>query len=132
MDMAYLVGSWSKDTTKVGAVIIDGKNRVVSVGFNGPPRGIVDDPNIDRDTKLRRTIHAERNAILFAQRDLTGHTLYCTHHPCGPCAADITQAGIIRVVIPDEQSSFNQRWKSDIVEAASMFEQAGIELVVLS
>ena len=129
MSMAALVASWSKDpSTKVGAVVVDDKNRVVSLGYNGPPRGVEDDPSIDRETKLRRTIHAEKNAILFAQGGAAGCTLYVTHHPCGPCAAVIAQAGITRVVIPEGESTLSHRWAADICEAAWIFEQAGVVL----
>lgn len=132
MDKARMVSSWSKDTTKVGAVIADGRSVSVSEGFNGPPRGVQDDPTIDRETKLRRTLHAELNAVLFARRDLTGMTLYCTHHPCGPCAAVIAQVGITRVVIPDDQPQFSKRWDADIQEAKWTFKQAGVELMLLT
>lgn len=132
MRLAREVASWSKDTTKVGAVITDNHNRIVSVGYNGPPRMVVDDSTIDRQTKLRRTIHAEENAILFARRDLSGHTLYCTHHPCGPCAAVIIQVGITHVVIPHDESPFMHRWAADIMESASMFDEAGIIVETLT
>lgn len=129
LDMARLVASWSKDpTTKVGAVIVDDKNRIVSLGYNGPPRGVEDDPIVDRDTKLKRTIHAETNAVLFTQRDVSGMTMYVTHHPCGPCAALIAQAGISRVVIPEAGPKLSQAWSEDIKEAQWIFEQAGITL----
>lgn len=129
MEMAVMVASWSKDpSTKVGAVIVDRNNRVVSLGYNGPPRGVEDDPSVDRDTKLRRTIHAEKNAILFARGETSGCTIYVTHHPCGPCAAFITQAGIARVVIPVGESTLSHRWAADICEAARTFEQAGVHL----
>lgn len=127
ISMATLVSSWSKDNTKVGAVIGDSKNRVVSVGYNGPPMGVGDDPKITRETKLRRTIHAEANAILFARRSLEGCTLYVTHHPCGPCAAIIAQSGISRVVVPRE-SGLSDKWAEDIAEAKWIFNQAGIKL----
>ncbi|CAH1654912.1 Uncharacterized deaminase in luxG 3'region [Hyphomicrobiales bacterium] len=129
MGMAELVGSWSKDSsTQVGAVIAHADNRVVSVGYNGPPRGVEDDPSIHRDRKLRRTIHAEKNAILFARGGSTGATLYCTHHPCAQCAAMIVQAGIARVVIPPSQPEFMNRWASDIQEAAWILNEAGVPL----
>ena len=36
-----LVASWSKDpSSQVGAAIVDAKNRVVSLGFNGFPRAV--------------------------------------------------------------------------------------------
>lgn len=130
LEMAYHVAAWSKDpSTKVGARITDSRNRVISEGFNGPPRGVQDDATVDRETKLRRTIHAERNAILFARRELAGATLYVTHHPCAQCAALIVQAEIARVVCNAPDPAFQSRWEADIAEAKQIFEQAGIELV---
>lgn len=119
----------SKDqSTQVGAVITDEHQRIVSIGFNGPPRGVIDDASIDRDTKLKRTIHAEVNAILFAQRDLKGMTIYCTHHPCSSCAAIIIQAGIKRVVVPNNETPFAKRWAADITQANTMFDQSGVRV----
>jgi len=130
---AELVASWSKDpSTKVGARIVDAQHRVISEGFNGPPRGVNDDPNIDRETKLRRTIHAEKNAILFAQRDLTGATLYVTHFPCSQCAAFIVQAGIKQVVTRPPAPAFFERWKGDIEEAERIFADAGVVVHALT
>ena len=127
LNLARHKAEWSKDpSTKVGAVIADG-NRDISHGYNGPPRNIPDEET-DRATKLRRTIHAEVNAILFAQRDVSGMAMYVTHHPCGPCAALIAQAGIARVVIPEAGPKLSQAWSDDIKEAQWIFEQAGITL----
>ena len=43
LKLAELVSTWSKDpSSKVGAVIVDDKNRVISLGFNGLPRGVED------------------------------------------------------------------------------------------
>ena len=133
MAAAELVASWSKDpSTKVGARIVDDKYRVISEGFNGPPRGVNDDPTIDRETKLRRTIHAEKNAILFAHRDLTGATLYVTHFPCSQCAAFIVQAGIKEVVTYTPEPSFHERWRADIEEAQRIFRDAGVVVGTLA
>lgn len=130
LHMAHEVARWSKDpSTQVGARITRGKI-LVSEGFNGPPVGMQDDPTISREAKLRRTIHAERNAILFAQRDLAGCTIYVTHHPCAPCAAEIAQAGIKRVVCNAPDPAFAVRWADDIAEAQLIFAHAGIELVI--
>ena len=129
LGMAKHVAAWSKDpSTRVGARIVDAKQRVISEGFNGPPRGVTDNPDIPRESKLRRTIHAEKNAILFAQRSLDGATMYCTHHPCGSCAALIVQSGITRVVVlrPDEE--FASRWAEDLNEAKLILAEAGVEL----
>ena len=76
-----LVASWSKDpSTQVGAAIVDSKNRVVSLGFNGLPRAVRDSDVLERDEKLRRTIHAEENALLFASRSVEGCTIYGRTH----------------------------------------------------
>ena len=101
LEQAELIAGWSKDpSTGVGAVIVDPKNRVVSQGFNGFPRACADDADLlaDRDEKLRRTLHAEQNALLFAHRSVEGCTVYVTHPPCARCAAMLIQSGIKRVV----------------------------------
>lgn len=122
--LANLVSTWSKDpSTGVGAVIVDPRNRVVSLGFNGFPHG-VDDTYSTREQKLMRTIHAEDNAILFAGRDLTGCTLYVTHHPCARCAAKIIQSGIARVLY---SRALGVRWSDEIAEASRLFVEAGRE-----
>ena len=69
VDLARYVASWSKDpSTKTGAVIVDDYNRIVSVGYNGFPRGIRDDEErlSNRDVKLSLMVHCEINAIIFA------------------------------------------------------------------
>lgn len=128
--MADLVASVSKDpSTQVGAVIVDAHNRVVSQGYNGFPRGVRDDAELlaNRDEKLRRTIHAETNAILFASRSLAGCTIYVTHPPCAKCAAKIIQTGIARVVCPPPADTFAERWADDMASAMAMFVEAGVE-----
>jgi len=129
LDLAAHVAQWSKDaSTQVGAVITDSRKRIVSIGFNGYPAN-VDDSNVpSREEKLRRTIHAERNAILFAGRDLAGCTIYVTHHPCAGCMATIIQAGIMRVVFPAPQGDFADRWKDDIRSAQEMAIEAEVIL----
>jgi dCMP deaminase len=118
----------SKDpSTKVGACIVDEKKRIVSMGYNGFPRGCVDDPRMyeDRSVKLMRTIHAEVNAIITADRALDGCTLYVSPlHPCANCAAIIVQSGIKRVVYNSEMAV--ERWRESFEAAAAMFREAGV------
>jgi len=126
--LANLVATWSKDpSTGVGAVIVDPKNRIVSVGFNGFPRAVRDDDAVleNRDEKLRRMIHAEENALLFAGRSVEGCTILVTHPPCARCAAKIIQAGITRVVSRPPWNAFTERWADDMRSAADMFTEAG-------
>lgn len=125
-ELAALVATWSKDpSTKVGAVIVDQKNRIVSIGFNGYPHGIINCDD-ERDERLRKTIHAEENALLFAGRDVEGFTIYVTHPPCARCAAKIIQMGITRVVSSSPNHTFLERWAADVVGAAKMFDEAGV------
>ena len=53
LDLAEFISSWSKDpSTKVGAVIVDKNNRIVSVGYNGFPKHIEDNDRLkERDIK---------------------------------------------------------------------------------
>lgn len=123
LDLASLVASWSKDpSTQVGAVIVDSRNRIVSVGFNGFPHR-VSDTEVTRDEKLRRTIHAEENALLFANTSLEGCTLYVTHHPCARCTAKLIQVGIKAIIYRDELS---KNWNEEVDSAKTMLNEAGI------
>ena len=127
LDMAQLVALWGKDpSTKCGAVIVDAANRVVSVGYNGFARGVHDTPDrlVDRDTKLAMVIHAEENAILFAERNLVGCTLYTwPFMPCAGCAGKVIQVGIQRVV---SLVSDNPRWVQSFALAQQQFAEAGV------
>jgi dCMP deaminase len=134
MALAQLLASWSKDpSTGVGAVIVDEEQRVVSVGFNGFPRGCSDDAELlqDREERLRRTIHAEENALLFARSAVKGCTLYATHHPCARCAAKIAQSGISRVVTRMPLGGFALRWAEDVNSTTEIFAESGITTTII-
>lgn len=134
LEAAALIGSWSKDpSTKVGVVIVRPDRTIASVGYNGFPRGTDDYHQLlnDRETKLRRTVHAEINAIVTAREPLHDCTLYITPlHPCASCAGVIIQAGIKRVVAKLAKDP-HPSWADDFAAAARMFKEAGvvIELV---
>jgi len=129
LDMATLVASWSKQpTTKVGCVITDNKNRVISIGYNGYPKGVEDDYTLSRDEKLRRTIHAEENAILFAKQSLEGTNVFITHPPCAKCTAHLIQVGISSVTYLKPDAVFEEKWRYEIQSSIEMFRQTGIEV----
>src|SRR3989344_2191240 len=76
--LAEHVAQWSKDpSTKTGAVIVDPNNRVVSLGYNGFPRGVNDLPErlSNRELKYKIIVHCERNALLFARESVRGYRL---------------------------------------------------------
>ncbi len=131
IEMAYMVAGWSKDpSTGCGAVITDGK-RLVSVGFNGFPQNTSDSPELyeDREEKYRRVQHSERNAILFAKRDLDGCTMYVVPmQPCSQCAGMIIQSGIKRVVTVQASGSNKKRWGKDIQSSLNMFKEAKVQV----
>lgn len=130
IELARHISFWSKDpSTKVGSVIADKENRIVSVGFNGFPKGIEDNNRLhDRELKYKKIVHAEVNAILFAKKDLSDCTLYTfPFMPCSQCANLIVQSGIKRIVSP---YSDNERWREDFDISKSTFKESGVELIL--
>ena len=117
----------------MGACIVDSANRIVSVAYNGFPRGVIDcKANLNnREQKYKRVIHAEPNAILFAQKDLTDCCIYTwPFQPCSACTTLIIQSGIKRVVAPAASNELKERWKESMEIAEEMFKEAGVELVI--
>lgn len=125
LDLAELVGSWSKDpSTRVGACLVQDR-RVISTGFNGYPKGVSDNyPN--RDHKIARTIHAEANALHFAPWDVDGCSIYITHPPCSHCAAHLIQRGIDTVVFNEPDDYFMSRWAESFEVSMDMLNEVGI------
>ena len=111
MGIAYLSAMRSKDpNTQVGACIVSRENKILSVGYNGFPKGCDDDEfpwKRDRDiydSKYAYVTHSELNAILnYRGGSLEGTKLYVTLFPCNECAKAIIQAGIIELVYADDK-----------------------------
>ncbi len=102
MTLAFVVAQRSPDSeTKHGAVLVDGKRRILGTGFNGFPRGCRDEmlPN-QRPGKYPFVIHAEVNALINSRQTERPElcTLYVTGEPCHECFKLIVQYGIGRVV----------------------------------
>lgn len=132
LDLAEHIASWSKDPrTKVGAVIVDQKKRVVSLGYNGFPRGVSDYENRyeNRTKKHLFVAHAERNALDNAPLMVDGCVLYVPLMPCNECAKSIVQKGI-KTVVTYEPNRDGTGFNWDITKV--MFAEAGIELFELS
>lgn len=111
MGIAVLSSLRSKDpNTKVGACIVDNNHKVVSIGYNGMPRGI-DENQVSWEkgeglnSKYLYVCHAEFNAILNTRNGsyLDGCILYVTLFPCNECAKAIIQTGIKEVVFADNK-----------------------------
>ena len=130
MGVALLSAERSKDPgTQVGACIVDAKNRIVGVGYNGLPTGCSDDAfpwareGGFLETKYPYVCHAELNAVINALRaDLDGCRLYVALFPCNECAKVIIQSGIREVVYLSDKYA-----DTDPVRASKrMFAAAGV------
>lgn len=132
LELAEHVATWSKDPSrKVGAVIVNDKRRIVSVGYNGFPAGLEDTDTrlLDRDTKYKFMQHAERNAIENASvASFEGCTLYSTLLPCIECAKSIVSKEIRRVVTYKvDNDPRNEVLLHDYT--ATLFNEVGVEVL---
>ncbi len=131
MDLAILVASWSKDRSrKTSAVIVDDRNVLVSLGWNGFPRGLDDDADHrhQRPAKYKWTEHAERNAIYNAAANgfaVRGCTMYMPWYPCADCARAIIQSGILKLVCVEPDWA-DEKWAADFSVVKEMLTEAGV------
>ena len=132
MAVAKLAGMRSKDpNSQVGCCIVSADNKILSMGYNGFPRGCSDDrfpwarENPDPlKTKYVYVTHSELNAILnYRGGSLEGSKLYVSLFPCNECAKAIIQAGI-RTVIYDDDKYDNT---PSVMASNRMFQAAGVE-----
>jgi dCMP deaminase len=130
LGLAEYISNWSKDpSTKVGAVITDKDRRVISFGFNGFAKNVIDSNERynNREIKLKLILHAEENALIFSQRDLSGCSIFTWPFlPCSKCASQIIQYNIKRVVAPYNE---NPRWIESHNLSREIFKEAGVELI---
>ena len=83
----------------------DENNKIISVGYNGAPKGYDDDKDMTweregsfLDTKYAYVCHSELNAILNSNSSVKGCKLYVTLFPCNECAKVIIQSGIRHII----------------------------------
>ena len=111
MGVAILSGMRSKDpNSQVGCCIVSQDNKILSMGYNGFPKGCSDDEfPWDRegeplDTKYLYVAHSELNAILnYSGGSLAGAKLYVSLFPCNECAKAIIQSGIKEVIYDSDK-----------------------------
>ena len=130
LNLAKKISQDSKDpSTQAGCVIVNPKGALVSSGFNGFPQSMKDVPEqySEREIKYSRIIHAEMNAIIFAQKDLSNCTAYIWPLlPCDRCAVHLIQAGIIRVVSSKISEEKESRWKEIIDKSKLYFSECNV------
>tara|TARA_B110000503_G_scaffold143264_1_gene243595 strand:- start:7352 stop:7852 length:501 start_codon:yes stop_codon:yes gene_type:complete len=136
-NLAKEVSGWSKDPSKkIGAVIVGFYGQILSQGYNGFPRGILDSEERynDRPTKYQYVVHAEMNAIYNATLNgikCQGSELYIWGLPvCGECAKGIIQVGISRVNVHKRSLKINPKWDEIFEFSKSMFEESGVKLII--
>lgn len=133
MQMAQLVATWSKDKSRrTGCVIVDERQCIVSLGWNGFPRGVDDfvPERRERPLKMMWTHHAETNAICNAAANghkTLGCTMYLIWYPCATCAREIIQAGITALICVEPDWN-DANWKDDFSIVRDMLDEARIKV----
>lgn len=130
MGVSILSGMRSKDpNTQVGACIVSSDNKILSMGYNGLPRGCSDDEfpwnreGEPLENKYFYTTHSELNAILnYRGGSLDGAKMYVSLFPCNECAKAIIQAGIRTVVYADDKYADTP----SVMASKRMFRAAGV------
>lgn len=129
--MSNLIAKRSKDpNTQTGACIVNDRNIVVGLGYNGFPRGCSDDKlpwcreGDVLSVKYTYVVHAEANAVMNANVNVEGCRLYCHLFPCNECAKIIIQSGIKEVIYESD------KYKDEGIFKASkkMLKMAGVKL----
>lgn len=133
---AYLMGFArhaalkSKDSTKVGAVLVGPEREVRLTAFNGPPRGVEDRAERrERPDKYLYASHAEANLVAFAAREgirTKDCVVYITHYPCSSCSRTLIQAGVKKVVVG---SGTTHMPTEEFAAASVMFAEAGVQVM---
>ena len=131
MGISSMAGMRSKDPhTQVGACIVGSDHKILSIGYNGFPRGCSDDEfpwdreGEEGETKYSYVTHGELNAILNYQGSLEGATLYVSLFPCNECAKAIIQCGICEVVYDSDKYADT----ASVVASKKMLRAAGVKL----
>ena len=136
-----IANNFSKDpSTKVGAIFLYPETlNILSVGYNGMPRGI--DETIlerwDRPLKYKLIEHAERNAIYnsaMSGTSLKDSICVVSLFPCSNCARGIIQSGcrlVISLALEDSGDDRYNRWKDDWDVSMMMLNEACIQTVFI-
>lgn len=121
---------------KYAAILIDAKNHVVGMGYNGGPSGFdhCEDGGCPRYTQNSApgssydnciSIHAEQNALLHCDYSLEPTKMYINGPPCFTCAKLIANSTVKKVFYLDDSSYTYSNWK----EVESFLNKANVETV---
>jgi dCMP deaminase len=131
MQLCRVISQRSKDpNTQTGACIVNDKNVILGMGYNGFPRGCSDDElpwskdaSNFYDIKYPYIVHAEANAILSASTKVEGAKMYCGLFPCNECTKVIIQSGIREIIYEDDKYHDKEEWKA----SRRMLDMAGVK-----
>lgn len=134
LGLARYISQRSKDpSTKTGAAIVRPDKSLCSVGFNGFPQNMPDDPTLyaNREEKYSRIVHCEVNAQLFSRDStLRGYTLYTwPFASCDRCAVQMLQAGIGLFVWPEPDAEKLARWGESFKRTKQYLAEAGVPYI---
>lgn len=149
MKVAEAMAARSKCVNRqVGAVVVDANNRPVSVGYNGAPAGFDavqawDKADVSscasfcpRANSAARgssyancvSVHAEANALLFAdRRSYAGGSIYVTNPCCWECAKLVANSGVARVVVKKSKVDAH----ADVDTPIEFLRRCGLQVEVL-
>lgn len=138
IEMAKLVSTKSEDkSTKVGVVLVGEDNEVLSIGYNGFARGVLDKTERhQRPIKYLFTEHAERNAIYNAARQgikIKNATAYFNWEPvpCADCCRALIQSGVKRFVGPNIPFGGKMDWSQHLTASREMIKETNIEIIII-
>ena len=130
MGVAKLAALRSKDpNSQVGSCIVSQDNKILSIGYNGFPRGCSDDEfpwariGETLNTKYVYVTHSELNAILnYRGGSLEGSKLYVSLFPCNECSKAIIQSGISEIIYADDKYADT----ASVIASKKMLDAAGV------
>ena len=130
MGVAKLAGLRSKDpNSQVGSCIVSPDNKILSIGYNGFPRGCSDDvfpwsrEGDELDTKYFYVTHSELNAILnYRGGSLEGSKIYVSLFPCNECSKAIIQSGIREIIYDSDKYGDTPA----VIASRKMLDAAGV------
>ncbi len=112
-----------------GCVIVK-KNRILATGYAGSPPGALHCDEVGHlmiDDHCLRTVHAERNALNFAAKygiSVEDGTAYSTEAPCYHCSKDLVSAGIVSIIILNDEYHVGDLWQ--VKERLELFHICGV------
>ena len=137
MATAVLSSLRSKDPHQSsGCCIVDARNRIIGIGYNGFPMGASDDvlpwtkpsDNVPYlHTYEPYVVHSVINAILCSG-DVQGARLFVSELPCAESAKTIIQAGISEVIYDEASKCLDSSSLESRKASRLLFEMSGVKL----